>query len=265
MGKVENVAIVANNAKNYSDDKKLYSGMKVEDIKSNPELMKLFNFADKDNDGQISELELKRYNGPIITQNYGKEWGSVNGNLNTYSLLSKSSGNFKGDIVKNNVVEFYSGLDIKKVPAAGRVTFAQIDSDKDGVLSAKEMNDASKILQKIKDINKKVDNNNSNYRTGDNKKGSAIWLGALGVVVTGAAALIAAGSAVAIAPVLLIGLGITGAIGTGFYLWGKSDTKSAVTANKNLLKEAKDIAGDNLYGKHLYETEVKPNAITKEE
>ena len=110
----------------YSSDKKIWIGMKTIDAYKSAEDIKVFCFADKNHDGEISKKELDRYNGPLL---------------------------------EDNGTDYYPGLKIEDVsePEEKKV-FNSIDcKPKNGTISKKEMDDVIQIKEKIDKTNKKLD------------------------------------------------------------------------------------------------------------
>ena len=229
----------------YSNDGKLYLGMKVNEANADPSTMQIFASADIDKDNVISQEEMARYNGPTIDINYPERLGQIDG----LKIVRVGRGSrivpFSENYSKDNVVSFYPGLKIDKVDGAGRVTFSQIDKDKDGVLSVYELKEAELF-------NKKIDENCKKVAPPSEFSAAGLFIGALSglfsyAVMTELCSAAAAGP-VGIAVGLLVALGM---IGYSIYLKSKND---------NIQNETEQMISltDNQFGKFLYETKLKP-------
>ena len=53
----------------YSQDGILYSGMSIKEADNNPEKIKIFEYADRNEDGIISDIEFNRYNAFLTAKN----------------------------------------------------------------------------------------------------------------------------------------------------------------------------------------------------
>ncbi|MCM1003738.1 MAG: hypothetical protein NC408_05280 [Candidatus Gastranaerophilales bacterium] len=105
----------------YSTDKKLWVGMNIKEAYKDDELIKLFNFADKNADGTLDEAEITRYNSPIIKSNHSDK------------------------------TEYYAGLKLEEVKPEGQEVFRYIDNaPRDGVLSDKEMKAVADEIKEVK-------------------------------------------------------------------------------------------------------------------
>lgn len=129
----------------YSNDGKIYVGMQVREAGQDKELLACFNFADKDGNGEISEKEMVRYNGPLV---------------------------------KSNGVDYYPGLQIEDIDLKERETFYKLDLNRDGNLSEDEMKTVEMIKQDKGNMQKKLDRKSKII-------GSAGCLGALGSLFGG--------------------------------------------------------------------------------
>lgn len=143
----------------YSNDQKIYEGMTTKDASKDVELMKVFNYADKDGDGKINSQELLRYNGPVFREN--------------------------GD--------FYPGLQVEHVGKDARETYVKIDMNKDGVLSKEEIdvaneikNEAQSIIRRMKKLRCDIESHNwdenGEIMKKEKKANKAVLLGMLGIV-----------------------------------------------------------------------------------
>ena len=132
---------------------------------------------------------MNRYNGPIIVENVktrvGRVYGNYAGNYRTY-------GSFAGELIKDNKIAYYPGLEVGNVDDKGRVSFTQIDLNHDGKISKEEIEDAAKELEKIPQAIKKM---NKVYEKNDNR-GAWCALGGFGFsAIVGAATAFVNGSA----------------------------------------------------------------------
>lgn len=143
-----NVATVPE--KVYSKDKNLYVGMKKEECAEGSQLLAIFDFADKDKNGEISTTEINRYNGPVFV--YSKWFGDYVVNP------SEMAQNIQeGDAVSfDTEIEFYAGLTESDIPEKGKNVFAKIDTDANKVLSAEEVNKAVDEFNEKKKLEKEV-------------------------------------------------------------------------------------------------------------
>lgn len=122
--------------------------MKTRDANTTEENMKLFNFADHDSNGEISEAELARYNGPLLVENFPEKTARIIGHAGGLPM--------SGLIITDNEVDYYPGLQIEQVDKAGRVVFNQIDTDHNSVISTEEMESVADAKQKIDEAEKKL-------------------------------------------------------------------------------------------------------------
>ena len=135
----------------YSNDKKIFIGMTVKDASKSTELMKIFDFADADKNGEIDKGELERYNGPIIVHNVETKEARVLGRH--YGFFS---GTFEGDIIKKHEIDLYPGLTVEKVNDKGRIAFTQIDTNHDGKLSKEEITTVAQEFKKLEQTKQKM-------------------------------------------------------------------------------------------------------------
>lgn len=135
----------------YSKDKKIFLGMTVKDASKSTELMKIFDFADVDKNGEIDKGELERYNGPIIVHNVETKEARVLGKYYGFH-----SGIFEGEIIKKHEIDLYPGLTVEKVNDKGRIAFTQIDTNHDGKLSKEEITSATQDFQKLEQTKQKM-------------------------------------------------------------------------------------------------------------
>ena len=215
----------------YSNDQKIYEGMTTKDASKDVELMKAFNYADKDGDGKISSQELLRYNGPVFREN--------------------------GD--------FYPGLQVEHVGKGARETFVKIDMNKDGVLSKEEIsvaneikNEAQNIIRRMKKLRCDIESHNWDDNGKINKKekraGIGIISGMFGIGSVGGI-MAALGSDLS---KKAIKYGVAGlAVSTAALL-----TMVCVTDNKflNMKKDAREDKIDELAEKYAEENADPINA-----
>lgn len=176
----------------YSENGKVFVGMKIQDANKIPEQMQIFNFVDVDKNGQISKKEIERYNAPIL------------------SMASPLNARGCGEYSK--YTEFYAGLTIDKVNPEGRTQFTTMDLNSDGVLSRAEMDKAQEILDKkvaLQDDCSKI-----RQKREDKYKKFSIFSG-LGSILTMSASIIL-NNFVSKRPFLNVLTGATG-IGAAFY------------------------------------------------
>ena len=133
----------------YSVDNKIWVGMKTQDANTTEEDMKLFNFADQDGNGEISESELDRYNGPLLVENFPEKTGRIIGHAGPFGM--------NGLIIMDNEVDYYPGLKLEQVDKTGRVVYNQIDTNHDSVLSAEEMETVANAIQRVDEAKVKLD------------------------------------------------------------------------------------------------------------
>ena len=107
----------------YSSDKKIYSGMEVKEAANSLEAIRIFNYADMNDNGKIDEVELSRYDGPIV---------QYDENMENPKLKDKKD-------LTTVKYELYTSLKIEDVPKEFREEFFYTDIDKNGELSLAEM------------------------------------------------------------------------------------------------------------------------------
>ena len=236
--------------KGYSDDGKLYLGMKANEANDDPATMQVFASADIDKDNVISEEEIARYNGPTIKINYPERLGQIDGLKIVKSTRSRHIVPFSENYTKDNVVSFYPGLKLDQVDKAGRVTFSQIDKNKDGVLSVDELKEAEELSKKIDENCKKV-TPRSDIKHG--KVGTAFLSTIAGIL---SYAVVVELFSVAAAVAVPVGIAI-GAL-VGLCMLGYYNNKNV--KNDNIQQETEQMIADtgNEFGKFLYDTKLKP-------
>lgn len=245
----------------YSNDGMLYSGMTVNEANSDPTKMQIFASADIDKDNVISEEEMARYNGPTIEINYPERLGQIDGLKIVRTRTASNVVPFSENYSKDNVVSFYPGLKLDKVDGAGRVTFSQIDKDKDGVLSVYELKEAEQFNKKTDESCKKITMRPKDIAS------TAVFgplFGAIAgffshAITEGLALELGIGSAAAAGPIA-VGIGALvclGIVGYGVYSFIK---------NNKIQKETEQMISDtgNQFGKFLYETKLKPTLEGKQ-
>jgi len=139
-----------------SENGKIFLGMKVEEAMKSQEKMIVFNFADIDGDGVISQKELDRYNAPILKLVGEDVAGKITANASVHVGMRNACLGVRGTYSKFNSTEYYAGLTIRDVKPAGRETFTDIDLNSDGVISKEEITTAKKIIDKKKEITEEV-------------------------------------------------------------------------------------------------------------
>lgn len=150
---VNEVKMDVNNTseKVYSEDKKIYLGMDLKAASKNTKIMKIFDFADKNGDGVIDQNELNRYNDPIIVHNYET--------TNVRVLDDIASDKTEEKLIKENELDFYTGLTIEQVDKKGRIDFTKIDPNNDGIIQKEELKNVVDELKKIEDSVKQAKKN----------------------------------------------------------------------------------------------------------
>ena len=246
----------------YSQDGMLYSGMTVRDAGKHAENMKVFDYADIDKDGVISDEEFNRYNGPVLLEN------TADGQTKAYP--KGYTGIFPK--VSPEEVEYYPGLNIEQVNHRGRVTFTKIDKNHDGVLSMEEIqegvlakDDVDSTKQGLKHVAKASEISMFSLRSG------AVLL--MGGVLSAVAALISGiGTFSPIANYIFWG-GVSGsaigaalAIGAGIFAWysRNKNAQSNVEHNENLAKQLEEKYKNDEYGKQLLDKEIKPHVAQQQ-
>ena len=243
----------------YSDDGMLYSGMTVREAGKNSENMKVFDYADRDKDGVISDAEFNRYNGPVLVEN------TANGQTKAYE--NGYAGIFPQ--ISPEEVEYYPGLNIEDVNDKGRVTFTKLDKiKKDGVLSLEEIQKG--VLSKDK-----VDNAKQQMK--HDAKASKIgklltWAGGIltaggGISAIGAILCPAHAQVFSIVPGLMLygglgalAIGLPLFIGAMYYAYHSQDknAQSNIEHNENLAKQLEEKYKNDEYAKQLVNAEVRP-------
>ncbi len=180
-------------AKVYSNDGKLFTGMTLQDVKGDDKALALFNFADRDGNAKISDDEMVRYNNPILVKN--KETNEVR-------IIEKPSENTLD--IQENEVDFYVGQKAENLEKEARKAFLSIDINNDGQISKEELAEVIKLEKKInelkQDFEKKRDIND--FMTGLGTMtgtGFSCWGGlVLGFVISNPILAILAGAGVAV-------------------------------------------------------------------
>ena len=132
---------IGNQARVFSTDKMIFSGMTVRDAgKSNKEIS-AFIKADKDEDGIISDKELNIYNGPSIEYTEYKQTGYIRQHVFRKDQLGTTG---YSDIEDSPIFEaqkcvLYKGETIEDVEPFALKKFVDLDEDKNGELSASEI------------------------------------------------------------------------------------------------------------------------------
>ena len=246
----------------YSNDGMIYSGMKVNEANADPSTMQIFASADIDKDNVISQEEMACYNGPTIKINYPERLGQIDG----LKIVRVGRGSkvvpFSEEYSKDNVVSFYPGLKLDNVDGDGRVTFSQIDKDKDGVLSIDELKEAEQFIKKIDESCKKITMRPKDIAS------TAVFgplFGAIAgffshAITEGLVLDLGIGSAAAAGPIA-VGIGTLvclGIVGYGVYNFIK---------NNKIQKETEKMIADtgNQFGKFLYNTKLQPALEGKEQ
>ncbi len=243
----------------YSADKKLWLDMSREEaLEKGSEVLKLFNYADRNNDKNISQDELNRYNGPVIIENYetaDKTRVVTQGRLDVRYASLQGVSNSSLD----NEEEFYPGLDLNKVSKQGIDVFIALDTNKDKTLSKAEMETAAKIQDKINEAFEKLSNEIVQKVNGPASKGLQIGAGAAGTV--GAIALgICAGIEDGVAFGLLgggfgalAGAIVGGLIGAGIGIYNGCKNKAKYTPEviQKTLEESLGNLKNHPYAKYL--------------
>ena len=235
----------------YSQDGILYSGMTVLEAGKNAENMKVFDYADKDKDGVISDSEFNRYNGPTLVEN-------------TQTKQTRAYKDGYADIfpsISAEEVEYYPDLKIEQVNDKGRVTFTKIDRNQDGVLSSKELQNAISVKEKI---------NNTMPQMKHEAKGSLIARMIGGVLSTtiGIGGVFSAFlgcvkyfSAAYFGGLLALFIGC--AIGIGTLLVDKhrqkQNAQKNIEHNENLAKQLEEEYKQNEYAKQIINNEFRPH------
>ena len=247
----------------YSNDQKLWAGMSREDAyKLGEENLQLFNFADKKNDMQLDSLEITRYNSPVVVENYEEVSNSriiTNGKVDTKSFFnSQSAVNLSTKIIRNTEEEFYAGLKLENVSKKGSEIFYAMDVDRNGELSAEEMEQVAEIKNKIGEALNKL-------KAQCNKSGKKVWGAFYGGI--GAGAVAGAGIACALEGLvyggaLILG-GLTGAIAgvaIGLVAARVVGNSQRNKIQKNLEQTFQETMGDLMshpYAKVAQETFIK--------
>lgn len=142
-------------ARVYSNDQKLWTNMTREDAyRLGEENLQLFNFADKNNDKMLDDLEITRYNSPVIVENYEETNNSriiTNGRIDARCIFLDSGLKLSTQIITSTEEEFYAGLKLEEVSKKGSEVFFAMDVDKNGELSAEEMEQVAEIKNKTKE------------------------------------------------------------------------------------------------------------------
>ena len=129
----------------YSNDKKIWVGMKLTDANKSPDDIRIFNFADKNRNGEISKEELDRYNGPILAEDISKNKGRM--------INYKSP---KAIELRKNEIDYYPGLKFEQVNQRGRVIYGAIDSNHENILSKNELIQVNNVRAKMSKTKKKI-------------------------------------------------------------------------------------------------------------
>lgn len=112
-------------------------------------MIKIFDFADKDKNGEISTTEINRYNGPVIVS-------SQSGGCYVIAPASIAPYIKEGDAISFDTdIEFYAGLTDKDIPEKGKTKFAEFDGDANKVLSVEEMENAVDKIMKEQELKEK--------------------------------------------------------------------------------------------------------------
>ena len=167
----------------YSVDKKLWLNMSREEAYAQgKETLALFNYADVDNNLEISEDEMNRYNSPVIVENYEEvDKSKIITQGQIVGLFKTMPINLESYRVTSQEEEFYAGLEQNKVSKKGIDIFYAIDSNHDGVLSREEMQIAADIKSKAKQAkNELLQKENKRINTAANA--SVISGGCLGII-----------------------------------------------------------------------------------
>lgn len=243
MAEVSKAGANQNVQKVYSDDKKLYVGMKLREASKSEALMKIFDFADKDRNGEIDKSELYRYNGPLFVENIETSDTRVIGDYKGNVGIFVSKGDFKGKLIKNNEIDYYPGLTIEKVNEKGRQVFTQIDTNHDGTLSKEEVQAVVKVKQKYDNAKKEIDNIIKSFKKRyDISLGIGLF-GTCGSALTGCIMTI---GEIAGGPVAWAATGLFAAGTVGYYCYIRNQAVKDI--NQVIDKLAKEI-GNNPYAK----------------
>ncbi len=231
----------------YSSDQKLWVGMSREDAyKLGEENLQLFNFADKNNDMQLDSLEITRYNSPVVVENYEEVSNSriiTNGKVDTKSFFnSQSTVNLSTKIITNTEEEFYAGLKLEQVSKEGSEIFYAMDVDRNGELSAEEMEQVAEIKNKIGEA---LNNLKAQYNKASKKTRGAFG-GSIGAGSLAGAGLACAYEGIVYGGALVLG-GLTGAlagVAIGFVAAQLVAFSQKNKMHKNLEKTFQEAMGD---------------------
>ena len=241
----------------YSDDGMLYSGMTVRDAGKNSENMKVFDYADRDKDGVISDAEFNRYNGPVLVEN------TANGQTKAYE--NGYAGIFPQ--ISPEEVEYYPGLNIEDVNDKGRVTFTKLDKiKKDGVLSLEEIQNAVSVKNNVDNAKQQMKNEAKASKRGKSLFDIGYVLSCAGITVAGLGLAVSLAKDCVITMLMVQGgtvaltIGLPLAIGAGIYAYfsRNKNAKNNVADNKNLAKQLEEKYKNDEYAKQLINAEVRP-------